>query len=470
MAARDNVVTALLLLCETAWLFGAFGVASLAVGGAGSPLSWPAIAAVMGASLLTARGLGIVAMPALMAYGLQMMAGAIVVYLAVGAQAAPEFSGVNLGWIAMLSQEDPTEASRLFTIRAVMGSLAAVGLWWRGGVIGATSFPAETLGTSFKIGVVALAIAAVVDIFHAAELGIYPVMFVFFAAGVAGLSIAHMSPAARESTASRAWTRVIGGIVGAIVLAGLLFSLLQRDILAAIAAPLMVVLNLLARVVFYVIIYPLAYLVDFFVRGLVWLLRRVQAEPPQETALTTPDAVRGLQALERGDGEPAALLLLQILQWSIVAALVLGLLALLALAYRRRASGRAAANEGERESLREGADMGYDFANLLFNLLPARLRRRRKRTALRVPSDDANIADVFRIYFGLLMLGEQRGAPKPPHQTPAEYQPTLAQIAHPNLARRATLAFMRACYGHSPAPRQEIDAMREDLEREANNK
>ena len=467
MAARDNVVTALLLLCETAWLFGAFGVAGLAIGGVGSPLAWPAVAAVMGASLLTARAIGMVAMPALMAYGLQMAAGAIVVYLAVGAQASPEFSGVQLGWIAMLSPEETTDASRQFAIRAVLGSLAAVGLWWRGGNIGASSFPAEALGTSFKIGVVALAIAAVVDIFHAAELGIYPMMFVFFASGVAGLSIAHMSPAAREATASRAWTRVIGGIVGAVILAGLLFSLLQRDILSAIAAPLMVVLNLLARVVFYVIIYPLAYLVDFFVRGVVWLLRRVQAEPPQETALTSPDAISGLQALERGDGEPAALLLLQILQWSLVAAIVIGLLALLALAYGRRARSRAAANEGERESLREGADMGYDFANLLFNMLPARLRRRRRRTALRIPSGDANIADVFRIYFGLLMLGERRGVPKDAHQTPAEYQTTLAEIAQPGLARRATRAFMRACYGHAPATRQEIDAMRQDLEREA---
>ena len=272
-SARDNLVTAAMLLQETAWLYGAFGVASLMLGAAGSPLAWFAMLAVMGVSLLTARALSLIAMPALMAYGLQMAAGAAVVYVCVAAQASPEFQGVNLGWPAMLSNDDMSDASRSFTVRAILGSVGGALLWWRGGHIGATAFPAETLGASFKVGVIALAIAAVVDIFHAADLNIFPMMFVFFAAGIAGLSIAHMAAASQKAAADRAWMRVIGGLVAAIVALGLLFSLLQRDALAAIAAPLLWALNILATAVFYALIIPLAYLIDFFVNGLDCVLQ-----------------------------------------------------------------------------------------------------------------------------------------------------------------------------------------------------
>ena len=466
-SARDNLVTAAMLLQEAAWLYGAFGVASLMLGAAGSPLAWFAMLAVMGVSLLTARALSLIAMPPLMAYGLQMAAGAAVVYVCVAAQASPEFQGVNLGWPGMLSNDDMSDASRSFTVRAILGSVGGALMWWRGGHIGATAFPAETLGASFKVGVIALAIAAVVDIFHAADLNIFPMMFVFFAAGIAGLSIAHMAAASQKAAADRAWMRVIGGLVAAIVALGLLFSLLQRDALAAIAAPLLWALNMLATAVFYVLIIPLAYLIDFLVNGLIAFFRWLRVEPQAEAAPFAPDVSGGLQMLERGEGEPAALLLLQVLQWSLVAAIVIAALAVMALAYKRRHRRIADAVDGERESVREDADAAYDLANLLFNLLPARFRRRRSGRALRVPSDDPNIADVFRIYFGMLTLAEKRGAPKPSAETPSEYQGALEGIFPAWLARAATRAFERACYGHRPTERARIEEMRAELERAA---
>lgn len=466
-SARDNLVTAAMLLQETAWLYGAFGVCSLMLGAAGSPLTWFAMLGVMGVSLLTARALSLIAMPALMAYGLQMAAGAAVVYVCVGAQASPEFQGVNWGWPGMMSGEDMSAASRSFTVRAVLGSIGGALLWWRGGHIGATAFPAETLGASFKVGVIALAIAAVVDIFHSAHLNIFPMMFVFFAAGIAGLSVAHMAAASQKAAADRAWMRVIGGLVAAIVALGLLFSLLQRDALAAIAAPLLWALNLLATAAFYVFIIPLAYLIDFLVNGLIAFFRWLRVEPQAETAPIAPDISGGLQMLERGEGEPAALLLLQILQWSLAAAIIVAVLAVMALAYKRRHRRLAESDDGERESVREDADAAYDLANLLFNLLPARFRRRRRSRALRVPSDDPNIADVFRIYFGLLTLAEKRGAPKPSAETPSEYRRTLEGMFPAALARAATRAFERACYGHRPTERARIEEMRVELERAA---
>ena len=464
-AMRERLVTGALLLSESAWLVALLGLLSFPFGATSSPISWIAIVAVMSISLMWARALSMIIMPALMAYALQMAAGVIVVFLMVASQVSPETGALNLGWIATLTSGEAPES---FVLSAVYGSLGGAALWWRGGHIGAADIPAESLSASFRIGILVLAIAAVVDIAHHADLNVFPMMFVFFASGVAGLIVANMAPTTQQSNGTRAWTRVIGGLVGAIVVLGLIFSLLQDNVLAAIAAPLLWLLNILAKVVFYVVIFPLAYIIDFVTRAIFAVLLWLGGEPEQPREFTMPQGVGSFEGLARnGEAEPAALLLLQILQWSIVATIIIGVLVLMALAYRRRMRHRREVADGERESLIEGADVTYDFANLLFNMLPSRFRRRQVSDALRVPSDDPNITDVFRIYFGMLVLAEQRGNPRHSSETPLEFQQTLERILPQRLVRAATGAFVRACYGHHPATREEIDEMRTTLEQAA---
>ena len=465
---RENLVTAALLLSESAWLVALLGILSFPFGATSSPISWIAVLAVMAVSLVWGRTLSMVAMPSLLAYGLQMIVGIVVVYLMVASQVSPESDVLNLGWIGVLTSG---EAPEKFTLRALYGSLGGAALWWRGGRIGGAEIPAESLGLSFRIGIVVLAIAAVIDIAHSANLNVFPMMFIFFASGVAGLAIAHMAPTSRQANVTSAWTRVIGGIVGALVVLGLLFSLLQRDVLSAIAAPLLWVLELLATVVFYVIIFPLAYIIDFITRGIFALLLWLGGEPQQDREMALPEGVGAFEGFARdGEPEPAALLLLQILQWSIVAAIIAGALLVMALAFRRRYRQRSQVAEGQRESLIEGADVTYDFANLLFNMLPTRFRKRSVERPLRVPDGDPNITDVFRIYFGMLMLAEEREHPRHYSETPQEFQSTLERVFPRRLVRMATRAFARACYGHHPSTRQEIDEMRVELERVASAK
>ncbi|MYE54123.1 MAG: DUF4129 domain-containing protein [Chloroflexi bacterium] len=464
-AMRERLVTGALLLSESAWLVALLGILSFPFGATSSPISWIAVLAVMSVSLIWARTLSMIAMPSLMAYGLQMLAGVVVVYLMVASQVSLEIGSLDLGWIGTLTSG---EAPERFILTALYGSLGGTALWWRGGHIGASDIPAESLSTSFRIGILILAIAAVIDIAHPADLNVFPMMFVFFASGVAGLIVAHMAPTSQESNGARAWTRVVGGLVGGLVVLGLLFSLLQRDVLAVIAAPILWVLQLLATVVFYVIIFPLAYIIDFITRGIFALLLWLGGEPRPDREFAPPQAVGALEGFARdGEAEPAAMLLLQILQWSIVAAIIAGALLLMALAFKRRARSRGEAVDGQRESLTEEADVAYDFANLLFNMLPSRFRRRRVNRTLQVPSDDPNITDVFRIYFGMLMLAEERGNPRKYSETPAEFQATLERILPQGLVRAATRAFIRACYGHHPAPRDQIEEMREELEQAA---
>ena len=109
------------------------------------------------------------------------------------------------------------------------------------------------------------------------------------------------------------------------------------------------------------------------------------------------------------------------------------------------------------------ADPTLDMARLLSGLLPSWLTSQ-KRPDFKLPDDDADLVDVFRIYFSLLVIADDRGFPRPPNETPMEYQSTLERLVPRSLARMATAAFIKACYGHQPTPRDQIEQMRVSLD------
>ena len=467
---QDRLVLGALLLEEASWLFALAGVIGLMLGAVGSPMTWVAMLAVSFVSLLVVRFLQYLLLPTVAAYVVQMITGVVVVYLVVGTQVEPTVGAINFGWLATLAFG---EGSSEFISRAVMGSFAGAFLWWRGGHLAAMELPENSLSGSFKVGILAFAIATLTDIFHTADLNIFPVMFVFFAASIAGMSIAHLAPASVQATGSRAWTRVIGIVVVAVLAIGLLFSLLQGSVLSVIASPVVFVLNAIATVVFIVIIMPLAFLVDLLARWLYGFIEgAIQAQPGQETLLGPIGLGAQLEALRDGTTEePVAELLLQVFQWSLAIAIVIGVLFLMAKAFRRRQGSGGDTEDGMRVSIAEEVDAASDFAKLLLGLLPSGLRRNKK-TALgfRMPSGDPNIVDVFRIYFGMLLMADERGKPRLPNTTPSEHQASLASVLSPSLVRKATAAFVRACYGHHPSSRQEIDEMRAELDEESKQK
>lgn len=428
-------------------------------------MAWLAGLAIMSVSLLLVRIMHAIILPTIIAAAIQMVVGVLVIYATVGSQVSPTFQGVDLGWLGTLfSDELPQD----FGFRAILGSFMGAILWWRGGRIGSAEFLSESLSISFKAGVLIMAIASVVDMAHPADLNIFPIMFIFFAAGIAGLSIAHLLPASSNATEERAWIRVIGGVMSIVLVLGLLFSILKGEVLSAIAAPLVVVLNAIATVIFFVIILPIALIIDFLTRLFFGFLSAVGN--PQE--LPPPQLIGGglaeqLQSLQDGNEQsPIAMLILQIGQWTVLGVIILIMLYILAKAYKRRSEASGAEDDAMRESVKEDADAAYDFAKLFLGMLPSRFRKQRARK-FALPDDDPNVVDVFRVYFGMLTLAEEKGIPRPTDKTPGEYQSVLESIFSTRLVSMATAAFVRACYGHHPASREQIDEMRSSLEREA---
>ena len=158
-------------------------------------------------------------------------------------------------------------------------------------------------------------------------------------------------------------------------------------------------------------------------------------------------------------------MLLQALEYLLIAVVSVVLLYIMAQAFRRRYRLRQADEDGVHESVREDADPVYDLARLLFNLLPDRLRRVRSHRTYRLPEDEPGVVDVFRIYFGMLTLAEERGHPGLRPRRPPSIR-RLSRASFPGRrSRTATAAFNRACYGHLPASPDEIAEMRSALDR-----
>ena len=458
-SAQDRLVAAATLLAESAWIFALAGVVGAAFSLGGSPLGWVAVLAVLATSFLVARTLTLIHMPMGLAYAAQMLAGVTTLYLTMGTQVASPDYWLDLGWIEKLASSTEIEG---YTRGATLGSLLVVMLWWRGGWVASAENPVDELETSFKLGIMAVGLAAVVDIFGEASLNILPVMFLFFAAALAGLSIGHLLPASQQATEGKTWPKVIGGVTAFVVVLGLLFSLLQKGVLPALSGPASVVLNGILTAILYAILIPVGYVVSWVVRGFFAIL-------PTSDEKGFPDQIEaGSAQVELGLVETAdevgKSLFVEVMGPVILAVIVLISLYLLSKAFRRWVRVRLVQAEGTRDSVMEDADPTYDMARLLFNLIPKRFKRAKRPQGLKLPEDEADVVEVFRVYFRLLTLAEDRGHPRPPHQTPDEYQGVLEQIFPRDLVRGATAAFVRACYGHHPASRQQIEEMRASLE------
>ena len=295
-------------------------------------------------------------------------------------------------------------------------------------------------------------------------------MFVFFAAGLAGLGAGHVLPSTRRALSQRTWTRVIGSIVGVIVLLGFLFSLLQRGLLSFISTPLKFILDGVAKVIFFVVIVPLVFVLEFLISAFFRLLQRFAGEPPeaqQELEIGAQDFMEQFMK-EAEPSEPS--IWLQVAAGIGIALLVGAALYVLARAYRRNLRWRRVDEEGDRESLPEEFDPTMDLARLLFGLLPERFRRRRADSHLRLPEGEQNIVDVFRIYFGMLTVAESRGQGRRVSETPGEHRAALARVLPNRLVQMATEAFNRACYGRRPSTREQITEMQQLLEQASDDK
>ena len=454
-SAQDKWVLAAIAVSESAWLYAILGVAALPLQLGSNPLNWFAVLAVLASSLVVSRALQALIISTTTAYLAQMFTGLVVIYLVLGSQFS---AGLDLAWAGRLSGE---LGSDTYWLRAAIAAAMAVGLWWRGGRIAASDSPEETLETSFRIGVAALAAAAIADAALPADLNVYPVLFIFTAASLAGLAVSHLSSPSEQAAKRAMWPKVIGALVLVVLLVGLIAGLVENTVLPLVTGAVRAVVGFtIERIVAPVLstlLYPFVAAMDWLFRALLNLFR---TDLEQQVAEGFNLAIPEVEQIEEKEGAPAVLQIIQIAGIAVLTVVVVVALFFLARAFRRRRRGRYEYPEGARESVIAGNDPLLDAARLLFDLLPERLRRRRVRRDLRPPDGEPGVVEAFEIYYSLLGVAERRGVLREEYESPLEFEVRLGPLFAPGLVEKATAAFNRACYGNLPPSETDLADLR----------
>ena len=463
--SQDTWVVGATVLLESSWLFAVLGVAGAALGWGGSPVSWPGLIGIMGVSAAIV-GLG----PSKTgwrsaAYRYRALVGVASVYLVAGIQLAEGF-GPDLGWAVSVVSGSAEDGHAL---EAAAAAVVGLLLWWRAGALASAKSPTRSLAVSFRVGMPVLALATILDIAQSADLHTGPMVFIFFASGLTGLTIGHLAPDTGQSAKARRWPRTIAALVSGVLLVGLAASLLQRDFLSSVTGAL----KALVAAILWAIFIPIALALDAFMNALLGFFDR-PFEP--ETSQFQEQAREGFNRFPEALGETGeeeeqavetAVNFFEVAQWALLAVAVLlvaGLiLYLLVRASRHSETRRPGQGPAERESIREGADLALDLARLLWGLTPGWLKGGGRRTGFGVPEGPRGIVEALRIYYSLVATAEKRGFRRSPHETATEFQRTLEGVFPRDLVRMSTAAFNRAFYGHHPATDEEVAHMRSSL-------
>lgn len=452
---RSKLILLSAAVAESVWLFALFSVLGLIGDLGGSPLPWLSLLALLLISIGTGYILGAAEGDEVSIAIRQSLFGLVIIYLILGTGTFLKDSAFDAGWIFRLVSGDLGSSA---AASAIFGLIICIWLWRHGMKLGTDRYPEDRLANVFKIGIAVLAIATLVDQASSEDLGASALLVPFFGATLVGLAIGRL-PEGGVGQKSGEWARIIAlavfGVMGAGLLIGLVGGLYGNGGVRLLFAGW----GLLVDAVLWVLRFP----VTWATAVLQWLLNlfaRNPVEPEEQLQPGQPGReIFGQEPEQVVDaGNSAVDTIMNILQYPVIALLIIAAFFLLAMAFRRfGARGTGGADE-ERESIRSELDTDGDMSRLLGGLIPGWWRRKQGR-AWRYP-DDPGFAEVFKLYFDSIRLGVKWGMEFHPQMTPAERLPML-QAALPGApVQEVTSRFNAACYGSVPTDPRTVTELR----------
>ena len=457
---QDRVVLAAHVVAESAWVFALAGIVGTLAGFNSSPLSWYGVVGILGLSVLLSRITPREGEKAEVRYALMAVLGLMVVYVSVALNVDP--GEIRPAWaIDWLINDAPGG----YTSRGMFGAILGVLLWWRGTRVSSNEFPADDLSFTFRVGMLVLVVALIYDLNTDESLSTFPMVFLFFGSSLIGLSAGHLLEESQRSAGERTWPKAIGATVAGITTFGLLVALVNRGVLSFLSKPATAALEALARGVLWGIIAPIAFVFDVVVGWLISLLGifRGEREQPQEEEIN-PEIQGFLETLqeEQAAASEGFATVLQIIEWALVAVVVVIVLLILGRAFRRVLRGRDRGTDGQRDSMVQEANPVGDVAKLALRLVPDVLKRP-QRKGYRVPDGPPGIVEAFRLYYDLLDTAEEQGITRRKYDTPTEFQGRLERTFPADVVRPSTESFNLAIYADVPADRSMIRRLRQGL-------
>jgi hypothetical protein len=458
------------MLTETAWLFSAITLAGLMMDLPGRSVAWPVVVLVMAVPL--AIGYADLARFrwANTALRFRVLIGVLVLYITVASQLAEGAFGLDPSWPITAFLSDRPNGYRL----SIGVGFAIAALLWQ---IGSGLVDTENLGVrltrSMRIGVPVLAFVALVNMARPEDLGTLPLVFVFFAAGLGGLSLNRTNTNGSHSANKFGRSTVPYVPIAVVLLAGVAFVLIRKGVLSSVSDSTVSSLAAAARTLLWAIFIPIAFVGDLAIRCVLKFFDKPFNPTTTDGSVTSVEEIRQHvdNLVENGYEETARSghdLLIQIARWSLGALIILLAATLLGFLFMRSFRGRRRPGHGstpvDRGSVREEADVASDLAGLLRKLLPHWSNESSGQRTYTLPDGPKGVVDALAFYYDLLTAAEGRGLRRATGVTPSEFETTLEAAFPRGLVRAATGAFNRVLYGNHPAHGDHLAGMRAELD------
>lgn len=447
------VVSMALVIAEGSWIALALGLVALLV--RGPVLSLPAVVGLLALGLVAARWASSWSSSSLVAEALGAGVGVVAIYLVLSLQMG------SFWWPGQFAHPgtSPRELARMGLAVA-----AAVALWWRGTGLAGSVEPWGVLSFSFRLGLLVVAAVGVIDLFQPEQLVSHGVLFLFVAASLVGLALAHLRQTA-PGKGSSSWIGTVGGSVLLVLLAGGLAGLLAGGPQVVWMRRLLGYLGLVAQVGLTAVAVPFAYALTFIMQGILWLLRWFSPDGQQQpTPELPPD--RALEELRKAatHGSIIPSWLAATGKWTLLALLVLVVLYILARALLRRPRPGHTGIPEERRSVRGEPDPEGDLGNLMRQLFARRGPGPEKPRVYPLPQGNDPLARVARLYYRLLNAATLWGFPRHSWETPLEYQQRMEHQLPREALSDATSLFNTVRFGAMPPVQEELERVEQAVE------
>ena len=459
-SSQDRLIFTALIFSESIWLYVIYSMLGILAGVGNSPIPWGACVILYASSMCCSRGVSFLRINNFVAFVIQAMIGSILVYVTVGYVNIPDQAAFSISWIKGIGEWEYSDGE--VGVVLVLGFLFSAFSWLKGGLSSGTDFPLESLSRSFRVGILVLAVGAVVDAFHPSNLGLKFLMLLFFVFSLSGLAVGRIRPSVGSIASRRFWLKVIGLVVALIGGFGVFFSFIRPEILEAIASPITIVIGWIGKVFIYVVVIPIAYLAEYLIKGLLWMFGNpISAEEYVSRQGVSFELGMPARQIAQPGVEDTSSIFAEIFEISIILLGVFLLVSILGFAFSRRVRWLRKPLESDRVISPEKIDPLKDFLRLARGLLPSLSKSSAGSKVFNLPEGiNEDTKSVLEYYYRMLDKGKRNGIERTIDSTPTEMVKLLSTVFRYEAVFEITHSFIQVCYGRKEMGTHEAEKVR----------
>jgi len=377
--------------------------------------------------------------------------------------AYPSYSITDLSWLRRFGSETANVLQRIPVSLAVF--LTGFYVWWRGIQLGQRSLAIESVGFSFRLGIIAFLWLFLSRLFFSAPDAV-PFAFLYFLTGLMVMGLARVEDVTTSAVGIRtpfnsAWMGILG------------FSALAVSSLSIVAVNVFSLQNIAAwmralRPAFRWVVRltsPLQAIVALILEWVLSLIIRmfnralVGGELPESSEVG--EFLEALQEFQNRTPSQGALRIWQIIQWVTIALGFILILALVAFSVGRVQRAVQESRSAQHETAWESG--AFQGAQEVLGSRWGRLREQLSAQLARLRGEEYSLVSIRKTYASLARLASAAGYPRGEAETPYEYVASLRE-AFPHSRQEIQLitdAYVRVHYGQRSFQPQYVQRVRD---------